>query len=236
MKSSLLALCVFALPALAQQMAQQTGGQPTPQTMPPPTMTKMVVRLMGPGIKPGSFAALPKTIYRAGNHYSRIEDPPDARQHVQKLMIVVEPDAYSVNLIDRQGTHAIDGGGPNDLHLPIVLPFDSQHRLGKLDRLEFGAEYDLFEAAGAEKQAGPLINAKPTGAYQLQTPQGPARLTVRAGTKTPVFLTWQTADGTYKYEYISFEELPFEASLFAKPGGIRWKEMRPDPKARPNDR
>ncbi len=231
MKNLVVAFSVFLLPTAAQQTAQQAAGKKAPQTM-----TKMVVRLMGPGIKPGSFAALPKTIYRAGDQYSRIEDPPDARQHIQKLTIIVEPGAYSVNLTDRRGTHAIDQGGPNDLHLPIVLPFDSQHQLGKLDRLEFGAEYDLFEAAGAEKQAGPTINAKPTDAYQLQTPQGPARLIVRAGAQTPIFLTWQTAEGTYKYEYISYEELPFEASLFAKPAGIQWKEMRPDSNPASNDR
>src|SRR5690242_19932786 len=102
---------------------------------PPATMIKMVVRLMGPGIKPGSNAALPKTIYAAGPHYARIEGPPDARQRVEKLTIIAEPDAYSVNLIDKTGTHAIDQGGANDLHLPIVLPFDLNHRLGKLDRV-----------------------------------------------------------------------------------------------------
>lgn len=231
MKNLLVELLVFLLLAAAQQTAQQPPGKKAPQTM-----TKMVVRLMGPGIKPGSFAALPKTIYRAGDRYSRIEDPPDARQHIQKLTIIVEPDAYSVNLTDRQGTHALDQGGPNDIHLPIVLPFDSQHQLGKLDRLEFGAEYDLFEAAGAEKQAGSVINAKPTDAYQLRTPAGPALLVVRADTDVPIYLSWQTNEGTYKYEYITYEELPFEASLFAKPAGIQWKEMRPDSNPASNDR
>ena len=69
----------------------------TPQTHPPGTMTKIVVRLMGPRIKPGSFSALPRTMYCAGPHYARVEDPPDARQHMHKLIIIAEPDAYSVN-------------------------------------------------------------------------------------------------------------------------------------------
>ena len=54
----------------------------------PETMTKIVVRVMGPGIKPGSFAALPRTIYRAGDRYARMEDPPDARQRIEKLIII----------------------------------------------------------------------------------------------------------------------------------------------------
>ncbi len=227
MKISTLILVAMSLSALPYQTAQRKT---------PETMTKIVVRLMGPGIKAGSFSALPKTIYRAGEHYARIEDPPDAKQKVQKLTIIDEPDAYSVNLIDRKGTHVIDQGGPNDLHLPIVLPFDPKHKLRKLDRIEFGAEYEFFKRAGARKQAGPVINAKPTDLYELKTPQGIAALTLRGGTETPVYLSWQTSEGTYKYEYITYEEVPFEGSLFVKPSGIQLREIPPDPDARAADR
>ncbi len=227
MKSYALALLAISLPAVPQQTAQ---------TKPPETMTKIVARLMGPGIKPGSFSALPKTIYRAGEHYARIEDPPDAKQKVQKLTIIDEPDAYSFNLIDRKGTHVIDQGGPNNLHLPIVLPFDPKHNLGKLDRIEFGAEYEFFKQAGARKRAGPTINAKPTDVYDLKTPQGTASLTLRGGTEVPVYFNWQTSEGTYKYEYITYEEVPFDAKLFSKPDGIQWREIPPDPDASSGDR
>lgn len=191
-------------------------------------MIKMVVRLMGPGVKPGTFAALPKTIYRAGAHYARIEDAPDARQGMQKLTVIAEPDAYSVNLIDKKGTHAIDQGGTNDLHLPVVLPLDPKRLLATLDRLEFGDELDFFEQAGAAKEAGPIINAKPTDAYRLKTADGSAVLVVRSGTQVPVTLSWDSHDGTYTYEFITYQEVPFDASLFVKPAGIAYKEIPPD--------
>ncbi len=200
----------------------------TANTQPPATMTKMVVRLMAPGVKPRSFAALPKTIYRAGPHYARIEDPPDARQKVEKLTIIAEPDAYSVNLTDKKGTHAIDQGGANDLHLPVVLPFDPKHKLTNIDRLEFGDELDFFKEAGATKAAGPIINSKPTDAYRLKTSEGTATLIVRSETQVPVTLSWQTKDGTYTYEYITYQELPFDATLFTKPKGITFREIPPD--------
>jgi len=204
---------------------QPHGQTQTPQ---PKSMTKMVVRLMGPGIKPGSYAALPRTIYRAGPHYARMESPPDARQKQEKLTIIAEPDAYSVNLIAKRGTHAIDQGGPNDLHLPIVLPFDPKHKLPHLDRLEFGEELDFFEQSGAKKSPGPIVNAQPTDAYVLQTTEGPATLVVKPGPETPIFLSWPAKDGTYKYEYITYEEMPFEPALFAKPKGIQLREIEPD--------
>lgn len=198
---------------------------------PPATMTKIVVRLTGPGIKPGSSAALPKTIYRAGPHFARIEDPPDARQKVQKLTIIAEPDAYSVNLIDKKGSHATDQGGPDDIHLPVILPFDPNHLLEKLDGLEFGNELHFFQNAGATRQAGPIINAKPTDAYTLTTAAGWIKLVTRSGTHEPVFVSWRTQDGTYKYEYIVYRELPFDPSLFVKPPGIEYREIPPVPSA-----
>jgi hypothetical protein len=195
----------------------------------PATMTKLVVRLSGPDIKPGSFAALPKTIYFADPHYARIEDPPDARQGIQKLVVIAEPDAYSVNLTDHKGTHVIDRGGPNDLHLPIVLPFDPKHHLGALDRLEFGAELAFFQAGGAVKEAGPIINAKPTNAWVLKKPNVTATLVVRDDTGTPVTLTWKTGSERHIYEYITDQEMPFDPGLFRKPEGVRYREIKPDP-------
>ncbi len=217
------AAAIVLMPLIARVISGQGEAK-----QPPSSMTKMVVRLMGPGIRPGSHAAMPKTIYRAGPHYARIEDPPDARQRQEKLTIIAEPDAYSVNLIDKQGTHAIDQGGPNDLHLPIVLPFDPKHELPQLDQLEFGDELAFFEQAGATKTAGPIINAKPTDAYVLKTAAGPATLVVREGSDVPVTLSWPAKDGTYKYEYITYQDLPFNAALFAKPAGIHFKNIAPD--------
>jgi hypothetical protein len=192
----------------------------------------MVVRVMGPGIKPGSAAALPKVIYRAGAHHARIEDAPNARDRLQKLTIISEPDAYSVNLITKRGTHAVDQGGPDDLHLPIVLPFDPKHRLPKLDRLEFGDEYSFFDDAGAQKQPGPVINSKPTDALRLTPAEGNATLVLRSGTEIPITLSWHGDDGDYQYEYIEYKEIPYDANLFVKPEKITYREIPPDTTAR----
>lgn len=191
-------------------------------------MRKIVVRLMGPGIRPGSFAALPRTIYCAGSRYARVEDPPDARQRIEKLTIIAEPDAYSLNLIDKTGTHAIDHGGPEDIHLPVVLPFDPKHGLGHLDRLEFGDEIGFFESSGARKQAGPIVNGKPTESYVLQTPGGPATLVVKTDTDVPLSISWHSKGEVYKYEYIAYNDVPFNPALFEKPVGFQLREIQAD--------
>jgi hypothetical protein len=191
------------------------------------TMTKMNVRLMGPGIRPGSHAALPKLIYRAGSKYARMEDAPEARQRIEKITIIAEPDAYSVDLMGRTGTHVIDQGGPGDMHLPMVLPFDPNHKLGVLDRMEFGAELDFFTNAGAAKSAGPIINAKPTDKYSLDVAGSHAELITRDASDVPVFVSWTSKDGTYKYEYSVYQEVPFDAKLFSRPAGIKFHEIPP---------
>ena len=193
----------------------------------PDSMIKMNVRLMGPGIRPGSSAALPKLIYRAGTRYARMEDAPEARQQIEKVTNIAEPDAYSVDLMGRTGTHAIDQGGPNDMHLPMVLPLDPNHRLGALDRLEFGEELDFFQKAGATKTAGPVINGKPTDKYSLEVAGSQAELITREESDVAVFVSWTTKEGTYKYEYSVYQEAPFDAKLFSRPSGIKFREILP---------
>jgi hypothetical protein len=203
---------------LASGLLAQTPSQK------PESMTKLVVRLSGPHIQPNSAAALPKTIYVAPPHYARIEDPPNAKLGMQKLTIIAEPDAYSVNVIEKKGTHAIDRGGEGDLHVPIVLPFDLKHSCKLADHLEFGDELEFFKDAGAAKEAGPIINAKPTDAYVIEH----TKLVVNPENGHPITLSWNCGDGEYTYEYITVEELPFDPALFQKPAGIHWNELPPD--------
>ena len=190
---------------------------------PPQTMTKMNVRVMGPDIKPGSYAALPKLIYRAGAKYARMENAPDARSRIEKITIIAEPDAYSIDMLGHTGTHAIDQGGPNDLHLPMVLPFDPRHRMGALDRLEFGDELEFFEKSGAVKSAGPIINGQPTDLYAL----GDATLITRNSSDVPVFVSWKTKEGTYKYEYSLLPGSALRSTAFSRPNGIKFREIQP---------
>jgi hypothetical protein len=222
---SFTAILPFALLALGLPSKAQEPQTVTPQTTTPQTMTKIVVRLTGSGVRPGSHAALPRTMYVAEPHYARIEDPPDGKLGIHKLVIIAEPDAYNINLIDHKGTHAIDKGAPGDMHLPIVLPFDPKRRLGALDSVQFGDELAGFQAAGAVRSAGPIINAKPTDAYVLKLAGGSATLIVRDETHVPVKLTWSDRDGTHTYEYIEYTSMPFDPALFRKPEGIQIRDM-----------
>lgn len=192
----------------------------------PTTMTRIVVRLQGPQIKEGSFAALPKTMYRAGDSYARIEEAPDSRQGIQKLIIINEPNAWMINLIAKTGSHATNGAKDDNPHLPVV--FDPSQRLKTLNHLEFGDEYGFFEDANAKRTSGPIINSQQTDAFVVTTETGVATLVTKANSHVPIRLSWKTKQGTYTYEYIAYEDLPFKRELFESPRGMRIREIPKD--------
>jgi hypothetical protein len=66
-----------------------------------PRMTKIVTRAISPDIKPGSFAAKPKTMYLAGKKYARVEEDVDIENKIHGLIIANEPDSWIINLVDK---------------------------------------------------------------------------------------------------------------------------------------
>src|ERR1700720_1001379 len=83
-------------------------------------MTKIVFRSMNPDTAPDSFGAQPKTLYRAGNKYLRIEEAPDPARGIHNLRIAREPDAWAINLLDNTARHIIDPGPTFFARLPII--------------------------------------------------------------------------------------------------------------------
>src|SRR5438045_7621317 len=63
-----------------------------------PKVIKIVSRFISSEIPPNSFAAKPKTIYIAGDSYSRVEEEPDREHGIHGLIIVSEPDSWMINL------------------------------------------------------------------------------------------------------------------------------------------
>ncbi len=58
---------------------------------PPQTMTRMVVQRTGSDIPHGSFAFKPRTFYRAGTTYCRIEEQPDPERVFTGWLLSMSP-------------------------------------------------------------------------------------------------------------------------------------------------
>jgi hypothetical protein len=215
MKGVQFAACLVCVTAFSQQL--------------PKTMTKMVVQLQGPGVAADSFAAKPKTMYRAGTQYCRIEDQDDPVQKMHGLMIVNEPDAWMVNLEAHSGKHIVDPGPAYNCHLPIfgdlvsVIPEDESKEMAAL---EFGLEDEFFKARGATPQPGGVRQGQQTTAYIIELGESSVALFTYGTPERPLAVAWTRGDKNEIFWYSGYGQIDFDPKLFRKPEGMKIEDAK----------
>lgn len=186
----------------------------------PRTMTKIEIVLQGTKIPAESFAAKPKTLYRAGSRYCRTEEAEDTERGIHGLLIVNEPDAWLINLMTKTAGHLVDPGPTFRCHMPVFADDPETEASG----LEFGRELEFFKLKGAATKHGIVLQEKQTTQYQLEI--GNSKLALFTyGTPERPLAVGRVRDGEGEiFWYSGFGEVPFEAGLFAKPEGIKIEE------------
>jgi hypothetical protein len=187
----------------------------------PATMQRITLRYVADDIDPDSFAAQPRTCYRAGNLFGRIEEAPDKKLGLHGLIVIKCPDVWMVNLIDNSGKHIIDRSPPSTVHLPII---SSGPKLYKT--LEFGRELEFFRSNGATPNAGPVIDKQKTTAYKYGDDLVETELLVDDKDK-PLRLIITSPNGKRTLEYLAYETVPFSAQKFERPDNIAFAEIDP---------
>jgi len=185
----------------------------------PRTMTKISTRVVEPAPKEGSFAAEPRTVWRAGTKYARIAESPDPENHIQGLVIVREPDVWMVNLFDKSARHIIDPGPVLAVHLPVFEPAEGART--KLNELEIGRELEFFANNGATKSTGEVIKGRASARRELTINGETVVLWTDAKSGKPVRVRLVKTAQSQTIEYLAYEDdLTFDASLFQLPAGI----------------
>lgn len=190
----------------------------------PKTMSKITVQLDGSAVPQDSLARKPKTIYRAGNTYCRIEEPPDTERNIHGLLIVNEPNAWMVNLATKTAQHTVDPGPTFNCHLPIFSgPVPNTHdevdyaKLG----LEFGYELEYFQKMGAVRQApGPVLQKQQTIAYFLDMGGTRFALFTYGPNEFPLLVAHTVGNKGEMFWYSGYGQVSFDRTLFAKPEGV----------------
>lgn len=191
---------------------------------PPKKMTRMVVQLESTDVPAGSFATKPKTMLRAGAKYCRIEEEPDPAHGIHGLTIIDEPDAWMVNLESKTAKHLVDPGPAYSCRLPILasrlaeLPEEQAKQMGGL---EFGDELDFFRSKGAALKPGPVLQTKQTVTFILRFGDSSVALFAYGTPERPLAVVWTRGDKHDIYWYSDYEEVDFNAALFAKPVGVK---------------
>lgn len=196
----------------------------------PQTMTKIVVQLQSPDVPQDSFAAKPKTMYRAGTQYCRVEEEPDAEHGIHGLMIIHEPDVWMVNRLDRSARHMVDPGPTFNCHMPILgveaqgLPEDEAKAITPL---EFGGEQNFFEKRNAAPAPGPVLQNQPTTMRLLHFGESTVTLFTVGTSSRPLAVAWVRGTHHDIYWYSGYGEVAFDKALFEKPGDVKVEEVKP---------
>jgi len=195
----------------------------------PSKLLRIVNQDISPNIPAGSFASRPKTVYRLGKSYARVEEAEDRERHVHLLIVVNAPDNWMANFADGTGRHVIDPDPNPKVSAPILNPgMFSGSIPPELLMLELGCEVAFFQdkkspttvlkTPGGDK----IKQAVGVGDFMLVLLRGSA-----SGTPEMLFL-FRKDEIVFVLKYLSYDEAAEpDMKLFAKPDGIKFEESGP---------
>lgn len=185
---------------------------------PPEGMVKITFLDATPG-KSESPAARPRTLYRFGTHYARMEEPPDPEHGVHGLIVVNRRNTWMVNLLAGEGRHIVDPAERYDFHAPVVGGKDSP-----FPGFEFGRELAWMKERGIAPERV-TVDGLPLQRYETAEGGTTLRLLVEPQTGTPRAVEVVEAGKTlYFMRYVDYRTgLEPDMSLFEKPAGITFR-------------
>jgi len=183
-------------------------------------MVKLVFRSRSPGVDAASPAGQPRTLYRVGRGYGRLEHPPDPEKGTRMLVIVNEPHTWVIDLERGVGQYGRDPGPTYFFHAPVLPPPAGPDSLRSL---EFGREFEFLGAHGAQPTR--TVEADGSEAERYEVSFEPFKLVVLAipGSEVPRALRiFDGAELVAAWDYDSYErDLDPDPALFRPPEGVR---------------
>jgi hypothetical protein len=183
----------------------------------PEPVLKVVTAALYPGVPSDDFGSQPKTLFRRGEKYGRLEEQHNPETGLHLLIVVNEPDVWMVNRVDRTGQHIVDPGPTFRFGAPVLGGVESEH----WKQFELGCEVAFMKEVGAER-----IELGPNGPIQYRHSQ--EGTTVELYTTVadiPTRAEVSSPEGKMTIEYLSFEFLETVPSdLFTKPEGVTFTE------------
>ena len=178
----------------------------------PPDVTKLVIRFTPGDSSAKSPLAKPKTLYLAGARYARIEQETDATSDAPDLIIVNEPDIWTINRSAKLGNHSINSGPDFSVHNPVLGPDCPDN----LFDFEFGREVEFMERVKAQSLESKEIDSRKCKTMQFETKVYRILLYFDATSNSPVQLQAFEDDRIkFTVDYLSYEKnVQFDPALF----------------------
>jgi hypothetical protein len=211
-------ICVTALVAIAWAFPAAAEDVCAPDKM-----LKVVTVADTPHLDPASFAAKPRTLYRQGERYGRVEEPLNPRTGTQLVFVVNEPDVWVADLVSKRGEHALDPGPSYVFRAQIFGEAASNNTV--IRGIEFGCEARAMRAAGAKET---MVDHETFGRVtQLEHTEASEKIVVLLdGKSKPKRLELYYEDKlAFAMNYAEYNDtLPFNPTLFQKPAGIEYQD------------
>jgi hypothetical protein len=191
----------------------------------PAKMTRVIAQMSGSNIPADSFSTQPKTYWRAGTKYCRVDEQPDTKNGIHGSLIINEPDSWLVNLSNNSAKHVVDPGPTFNCKLPLFA-LDPEMAKSKVGELEFGQEIEFFRSNGATMSDGPKLQFK-ANYYTLTLGDSVLKLVERDDIHAPIMIALIRGGDIVQIRYSLWEDqIPFKADLFAKPAGVTIEEIK----------
>lgn len=196
----------------------------------PERMVRVVFRNDTPGVDRASFAAKPRTLYRLGERYGRVEEELNPATGHHLLIVVAEPDVWMTDLAAGKGQHVVDPGPTFEFRAPI---FVTQGLPPVFGRLETGCELD-FVATYAPVAVGKVtVEGVALDRHQVSVGRDRIEILVRPDGRQVVSVAhYRDERPLTVLRYLDYAvDLPPNMALFAKPPGVAYAKPAPPPKS-----
>jgi len=182
----------------------------------PEQMIMIEFRNATPSVEEGSFATKPKTLYRYGDRYGRLEEAPNPKSGIHALVIVNKADVWQINRLDGRIRHIEDPDPESKFIAPV---FGNPSMPDFLNEYEFGCELEFMKGRGVKPKTFQAVDRE-LELYSYGEDPYVIFLAVDPDHQLPVTSTLYENDELVAFiKYLSYAIYPEpEMALFELPG------------------
>lgn len=124
------------------------------------SMIKITYRVVNDNLPGDSFYLTPRTLYRMGTRYGRLEEMYNPVTGIHMRVIIDEPHAWIVNLKTNTAKYLLDQGPTIEFHSPMFPSEEKQSPPPFNNTCEFGLEFMFLKNNKAVKTSVKINNVE----------------------------------------------------------------------------
>jgi len=183
------------------------------------SMVYIEYRFIAVNIKPNSFEASVRKLWRYTDSYARLEEAPNPQTGIHGLLIANAPNSYLINRYTKVARHVVDRGPTYN----VIIPVFPSEREGKLKQLQMGRELAFFRANGAVAALDEPVDTTMCTVLRAKVDDSEIKFFLDKGSPQQPRQVWiRNPRSEYAVRYVRYRtDLPVNLSLFAVPKDVQ---------------